>query len=70
MIVERYPQYSQTDKVLLLLGGVNVSEGNPDEAARYYQRIINEFPASQYVGEAYHRLAAIEGVNYRVSPKP
>ena len=59
-ILERYPRYSKLDQVLMLLGGLNVADNKLDEAAAYYQKIIKDFPASQYVGEASLQLCVID----------
>jgi hypothetical protein len=58
-IVERYPNYSKLDQVLFLLGQ-NVSADSLDEAARYYQRLMKDFPGSQYVAGASLALSAID----------
>jgi outer membrane protein assembly factor BamD (BamD/ComL family) len=59
-ISERYPQYSRLDQVLFLLGKIKMNDGNLDEAASYYHRIIRAYPNSQYIGEASMQLSAIE----------
>jgi outer membrane protein assembly factor BamD (BamD/ComL family) len=59
-IIERYPHYSKLDQVLFLLAKISMSDGNLDEAASYYQRIIRAYPNSQYVGDASIQLSAIE----------
>jgi tetratricopeptide (TPR) repeat protein len=58
-IVERYPQYSKLDLVLLLLGD-NVANDKPDEAAIYYRRLIKDFPGSQCAAKASLGLNAVE----------
>jgi outer membrane protein assembly factor BamD (BamD/ComL family) len=61
-IVERYPNYSKLDQVLSLLGQINLADNNLDAAAAYYQRIVKDFPASQYAGEASLQLSVIDAM--------
>ena len=69
-IVDKYPQYSKLDQVLSLLGKMNIADGNPDEAAIYYCRLIKDFPGSEYVGEASLALKAIEAMKIEKGPIP
>lgn len=69
-ILERYPTYSRLDQVLTLLGELNVADNNLDEAAAYYQRIIKDFPASRYVGEASLHLCEIDAMRRGGMPVP
>jgi len=61
-MIERYPQYSKLDRVLLLLGELSMNDQNSEEAERYYQRLIEAYPGSQYVGEASMQLCVIDGL--------
>lgn len=69
-IVERYPEYSKLDQVLTLLGELNVADNNLDEAAAYYQKIIKDFSASQYLGEASLQLCVINAMRSGGMPVP
>ena len=69
-ILERYPTYSRLDHVLTLLGELNVADNNLDEAAAYYQRIIKDFPASRYLGEASLHLCEIDAMRSGGMPVP
>ena len=61
-LVERYPNFSQTDQALYLLG--STLERSGDEAAakspNYYARIVRDYPLSPRVEDAKKRLAAME----------
>jgi outer membrane protein assembly factor BamD (BamD/ComL family) len=59
-IIERYPQYSKLDRVLFLLGALSMNDNNLEEAERYYQRLIEAYSGSQYIGEASMQLSAID----------
>ena len=61
-IVERYPNYSKLDQVLSLLAQINLADNNLDAAAAYYQRIVKDFPVSQYAGEAWLQLSVIDAM--------
>lgn len=58
-IVEKYPNFSQMDQALFRLGEVSILLGDLDEAASYYNRIINGLPTSQYVAESMMQLNQI-----------
>ncbi|HVG30005.1 MAG TPA: outer membrane protein assembly factor BamD [Pyrinomonadaceae bacterium] len=58
-VVEKYPNFSRTDKALYLLAETYVQEEQPDEAAKYFQRILREFPQSEFAEKASEQLDAI-----------
>jgi outer membrane protein assembly factor BamD len=75
-VVEKYPNFSRTDKALYLLAETYVQEEQPDEAAKYFQRILREFPQSEFAEKAGAELDAIgaakpeaeKGAKQRVPP--
>ncbi|HEU4712266.1 MAG TPA: outer membrane protein assembly factor BamD [Pyrinomonadaceae bacterium] len=58
-IVEKYPCFSFNDEVYYRLGATYQAEEEPDEAARYYQKLIQEFPDSEYNEKAREQLNII-----------
>jgi len=48
------------DAVLLQLGRAFVKAGQPEEAARVYRRIVDEFPESLFLADATNALAEME----------
>jgi outer membrane protein assembly factor BamD len=58
-VVEKYPNFSRTDKALYLLAETYVQVEQPDEAAKYFQRILREFPQSEFAEKASEQLDAI-----------
>ena len=58
-VVEKYPFFSRLDKALYLLGVTYVQEEEPDEAVKYFQRILREFPNSEFAEKATEQLDAI-----------
>ena len=67
-IVDKYPKYTKLDEALSLLGQVNMDGGYLDDAANCYQRLIKDFPRSQYAGEAYIQLSVIEVMRVNQNP--
>jgi outer membrane protein assembly factor BamD len=58
-IVDKYPCFSYNDEVFYRLASTYQAEEEPDEAARYYQKLIQEFPESQYNEKAREQLNII-----------
>ncbi len=58
-IVDKYPCFSYNDEVFYRLATTYQAEEEPDEAARYYQKLIQEFPESEYNERAREQLNII-----------
>jgi outer membrane protein assembly factor BamD len=58
-IVDKYPCFSYNDEVYYRLGSTYQAEEEPDEAARYYQKLVKEFPESEYLEKAKEQLNII-----------
>jgi outer membrane protein assembly factor BamD len=58
-IVDRYPCFSYNDEVFYRLAATYQAEEEPDEAARYYQKLVQEFPESEYIEKARQQLGII-----------
>ncbi len=59
-IVDRYPLYSQADRSLSMLAeSLARSEKTQHMAPRYYSRIIQDYPNSQYVDNAKEKLVKL-----------
>lgn len=61
-IVDKYPCFSYSDEVFYRLATTYQAEEEPDEAARYYQKLVQEFPESEYVEKAREQLNIIGAV--------
>jgi outer membrane protein assembly factor BamD len=57
--VLKYPNFSRTDKALYMLATTYIAEEQPDEAAKYLQRILREFPDSEFREKAEEQLDAV-----------
>lgn len=58
-IVDKYPCFSYNDEVFYRLASTYQTEEEPDEAARYYQKLVQEFPESEYNEKAREQLKII-----------
>lgn len=58
-IVDKYPCFSFNDEVFYRLATTYQTEEEPDEAARYYQKLVQEFPESEFTQKAREQLNII-----------
>lgn len=58
-VVDKYPCFSYGDEVLFRLGATYQAEEEPDEAAKYYQQVIQNYPESEFNEKAREQLNII-----------
>ena len=58
-IIEKYPNYCRMDEVLFNYGWTFMQEEEPDEAAKYFQQLVRDYPNSQFVDKAKDQLNVI-----------
>ena len=58
-ILEKYPNFSFADEALYKLAVTYMAEEETDQAARYFQRIVSDFPNSDYVSKSKEQLQNI-----------
>jgi outer membrane protein assembly factor BamD len=58
-IVDKYPCFSYNDEVLFRLATTYQAEEEPDEAAKYYQQLIQGYPESEFNEKAREQLNII-----------
>ena len=58
-IVEKYPSFCLLDEVLFRLATTFQEEEEPDEAAKYYQQLVRDYPNSEFVEKAKEQLNVI-----------
>jgi outer membrane protein assembly factor BamD len=58
-IESKYPNFSYMDEVLFRLATTYQQEEEPDEAAKYYQRVVRDYPNSEFVEKATEQLTII-----------
>lgn len=59
-IVERYPNYRDKDGVFFDLGTSLAAMGRKAEARLYYERVVTEFPKSEYAERARRKLDSLK----------
>ena len=70
-IVEKYPCFSYNDEVFYRLATTYQAEEEPDEAARYYQKLVEEYPQSEYLEKAREQLNIIgAAIPDKTAPNP
>jgi outer membrane protein assembly factor BamD len=68
-VYEKYPNFSRLDRVLYLLANTYLLEEEPDEAAKYFQEIVRNFPNSEFAEKAAEQLEAIGAPKPDADPK-
>jgi outer membrane protein assembly factor BamD len=68
-VIEKYPNFSRRDRALYLLANTYVLEEEPDEAAKYFQEIVRNFPNSEFAEKAAEQLEAIGAPKPEADPK-
>ena len=58
-ILDKYPEFTFMDEVLYKLAVTYLLEEETDQAARYFQRIVRDFPNSDYVEKSKEQLGLI-----------
>jgi outer membrane protein assembly factor BamD len=58
-VIDKYPAFSLRDEVLFKLAYTFQQEEEPDEAAKYYQDMLRNFPNSPYAEQAKEQLNII-----------
>ena len=58
-IVDKYPNFCLMDEVLYRFATTFQEEEEPDQAAKFYQQLVRDFPNSEYVEKAKEQLTII-----------
>ena len=58
-LVEQYPNYRDKDAVFFDLGTSLASMGRKAEARLYFERVLSEFPKSEYAARAKRKLGTL-----------
>ena len=58
-IVDKYPNFKFMDEVLFKMAVTYQIEEETDQAARYFQQIVSDYPNSEYVSKAKEQLELI-----------
>ncbi len=68
-IVEKYPNFSFADEAFYKLAVTYLVEEETDQAARYFQRIVRDFPNSDWVEKSKEQLGLIGATVPEVNPE-
>ena len=68
-IADKYPHFTRMAEVLYRLGDTYVQEEEPDEAIKYFQRLVRLHPNSNYAEKAKEQLAAMGAQAPEPDPK-
>ncbi|NNE99268.1 MAG: outer membrane protein assembly factor BamD [Pyrinomonadaceae bacterium] len=68
-LIEKYPDFSGKDEALYKLAVTYLIEEETDQAARYFQEIVRDFPNSDRVEKAKEQLALIGASIPKPNPK-
>lgn len=58
-ILDKYPDFGNMDEALFKLANTYLLEEETDQAARYFQRIVRDYPNSDYVAKSKEQLELI-----------
>ncbi len=65
-IMDIHPDFSKMDEVLFLLGEIHVKLNKLSEAADYYNKMLKDFPDSQFSKKAKEQLEKLKPENKEV----
>ena len=68
-ILDKYPNFNFMDEALYKLAVTYLIEEETDQAARYFQRIVSDYPNSEYVDKAKEQLNLIGAKIPEVNPE-
>ncbi len=68
-ILDKYPEFGDMDEVLFKLANTYMVEEETDQAIRYFQRIVRDYPNSDYVAESKKQLELIGATIPEANPE-
>lgn len=68
-IIDKYPNFCHLDEALYKLAVTYQIEEETDQAARYYQRIVSDYPNSSYIEKSKEQLQLIGGTIPEANPE-
>ncbi|MFN0278420.1 MAG: outer membrane protein assembly factor BamD [Pyrinomonadaceae bacterium] len=68
-VIDKYPRFCHLDEVLYKLAVTYQIEEETDQSAKYYQRIISDYPNSNYVEKSKEQLQLIGGTIPETNPE-
>ena len=68
-IIDKYPEFKFMDEVLYKLAVTYLLEEETDQAARYFQKIVSDYPNSEYADKSKEQLGLIGATIPAVNPE-
>jgi outer membrane assembly lipoprotein YfiO len=68
-IIDKYPDFKFMDEVLYKLAVTYLLEEETDQAARYFQKIVSDYPNSEYADKSKEQLGLIGATIPAVNPE-
>jgi outer membrane protein assembly factor BamD (BamD/ComL family) len=62
-IIDTYPDFSRMDEVVFLMGEVYLKLGKSEKAVDYYNKLLKDYPASEFAKKTRLRLDELKKVN-------
>jgi len=59
-IIDTYAEFSRMDEVLFLMGEVNYKLNKPEKAGELYNKMLKEYPSSEFAKRARERLVELK----------
>ena len=69
-LVEKFPNSRWVPKALYAIGDINARQENDDEALRAFQKLVNEFPHSEFKENAEEHIAKLLPQDHPDPPRP
>ena len=58
-IIYTYPMFSRLDEVLFMTADSFIKLDNPNEATKFYQQLVKDFPESEFAKESKKKLESL-----------
>lgn len=68
-IADSYPGFSRMDEVLYLMGEAHLKLDNGEKAIYHYNKLIEDFPSSEFVKKARQRLKELRAETEDLVPR-
>lgn len=68
-ILDKYPNFGNMDEVLFKLANTYMLEEETDQAVRYFQRIVRDYPNSEYIEKSKKQLELIGATIPETNPE-
>ena len=59
-VIDHHPDFSRMDEVLYLMGEAHAKLNKPEKAEEYYNKLLKDYPESEYVKKAKEQLERLK----------